>query len=435
MASDPRVFWPDRSQLYWDMVDLDSQLPEDHFARVVWVFVEGLDLGELYSAIRSRVGTPGRPATDPRVLLAVWLYATAESIGSARAVERLCAEHAAYRWLCGGVPVNYHGLSDFRSDHGALLDRVLTQSVASLAAEGLIGLEEIAVDGTKVSASANHDSFRDAAGLARYEAVAAERIQRLRAELSADPAASTRRRAAAQDRAARQVAVRAEAVRRKYRVLEEEKQRELESQGKAKTKIKDPKASTTDPDARIMKMADGAFRPAYNIAVSATSDTQVVLGVWTRDGRNDAGIAQPMIDDMAVRYGHLPKRLLIDTRAATQHDIVALAARPDGPVTVYTPPPKDKEDAKAETVRKRAWLRRKEPPAIQDWRARMDSEDGQATYRRRKVIEAVNGDFKNHGLTRFLLRGLEKVGCEVLLQAIAHNLRRGHALRRAAVSL
>ena len=145
-----------------------------------------------------------------------------------------------------------------------------------------------------------------------------------------------------------------------------------------------------------------------------------------------------MVDDMAARYGHLPQRLLpqrllIDTRAATQHDIVALASRPDGPVTVFTPPPKDKENAKAETVRKRAWRRRNEPPAIQQWRARMDSQDGQATYRRRNAIEAVNGDFKNHGLGRFLLRGLAKVGCEVLPQAIAHNLRRGHAPRRAAV--
>ena len=136
MERGARVLRPDRGQLCWDMVDLDSQIEADHPARVVWGFVEGLQLDELYASIKAREGVPGRPTPDPRLYLALWLYATIEGIGSARALERLCRQHAAYRWLCGRVPVNYHDLSDFRSGAGAVLDRLLGESVAALVAEG-----------------------------------------------------------------------------------------------------------------------------------------------------------------------------------------------------------------------------------------------------------------------------------------------------------
>src|SRR5882724_7289857 len=98
MSQGVRVIGPDRAQLRWEMVDLDSQLPDDHRARLVWAFVEGLDLSEFYDRIKARDAVAGRPATDPQVVLAVWLYATLEGIGSARAIDRLCQQHAAYRW-------------------------------------------------------------------------------------------------------------------------------------------------------------------------------------------------------------------------------------------------------------------------------------------------------------------------------------------------
>jgi transposase len=144
-----RVIGPDRAQLRWDMVDLDSQLPEEHRARMVWAFAEGLDLREFYDRIKARDAIAGRPATDPRVVLAVWLYATLEGIGAARAIDRLCQQHTAYRWLCGGAPINHDLLSSFRRENAELLDRLLTQSVTGLIAAGLVGLEEVAIDGTK----------------------------------------------------------------------------------------------------------------------------------------------------------------------------------------------------------------------------------------------------------------------------------------------
>jgi transposase len=428
MVDGPRVLRPDREQLYWDMIDLESQIGADHLVRVIWAFVEKLDLSALYAAIRARDDVAGRPTADPQVLLALWLYATAEGIGSARALERLCRSHTAYRWLCGGVPVNYHGLSDFRSGQGELLDRVLTESVASLAAAGLIDLEEVAVDGTKVVASASKSSFRDAEALARFDAAARARVERLRAEVDADPGASERRRRAAGERAAHEVAARAEAARQKLAALQEEKRRRAKRHPQEEAEKAERRASTTDPDARVMRMADGGFRPAYNVLVSATTGTQVILGVAASDRRNDAGIAQPMVDDLIDRYGRAPLRLLLDTRAATRDDIVALAGHPAGPVTVYTPPPPDKMTATMESQRKRAWLRRGEPAELREWRERMAGPDGRRTYSRRRSIETINANLKNHGLYRFMLRGLEKVRCEALLHAIAHNLRRGRAL-------
>lgn len=428
MSDGPRVVRPDREQLYWDQVDLESQIEADHLARVIWAFVERLDLSGLYAAIRARDDVAGRPTADPKVLLAVWLYATAEGIGSARALERLCRNHAAYRWLCGGVPVNYHGLSDFRSAHGDLLDRILTESAASLAAAGLIELDEVAVDGTKVMANASKPSFRDADGLAGFEAAARLRIERLRQELDSDPGSAERRRRSARDRAARAVADRAAAAGRKLAALQEEKKKREKTHPQEEAEKAESRASTTDADARMMLTANSGFRPAYNLLVSATTGTQVILGVEVSERRNDTGIAQPMMANLLDRYGRTPRRLLIDTKAATQDDIVALAQHPSGAITVYTPPPPDKEDATAESVRKRNWLRSQEPDALKAWRARMASPNGQYVYNRRRHIETVNAQLKNHGLRRFILRGIEKVRCEALLQAIAHNLRRATAL-------
>src|SRR6267154_3586988 len=209
--AEARVVRPDRRQLRWDMIDLEGLLPADHRARLVWSFVESLDLSPLYDQVLSREGEAGRPAADPTVLLSLWLYATIEGVGSARELERLAQSDAAYRWLAGGVPVNYHGLADFRVEQVDVLDRLLTQSVTALIAEGLISLDEIAVDGTKVRANASKGSFRTGEKLLKIEAAAGERLAALKQELSSDlgPRAAgakrreSGRRAMVQARAAR----------------------------------------------------------------------------------------------------------------------------------------------------------------------------------------------------------------------------------------
>ena len=164
MSKGVRVIGPDRAQLRWEMVDLDSQLPDDHRARLVWAFVQGLDLGEFYDRIKARDEVAGRPATDPQVVLAVWLYASMEGIGAARTIDRLCQQHAAYRWLCGGAPINHDLLAEFRRENAATLDRLLSQSLTGLIGEKLVTLEELMIDGTKVRAHAGRGSMSKRSG-------------------------------------------------------------------------------------------------------------------------------------------------------------------------------------------------------------------------------------------------------------------------------
>jgi transposase len=241
---------------------LEGLLPEDHRARAVWEFVEGLDLSSLYEGIRSFEEQAGRPAIDPAILVALWIYATAEGVGSARALERLCNQHDAYRWICGGVEVGAHTLSDFRVAHGSVLDALLTQSVAQLMAEGLVDLRRVAQDGLRVRASAGAASFRRRRRLREFLREAGEQVERLRRELDEDPAATSRREGAARKRAARE---------RKRRVQQaltemgrEEERRTQRASRRLREEKKESRVSTTDPEARVMRMADGGFRPAYN---------------------------------------------------------------------------------------------------------------------------------------------------------------------------
>jgi transposase len=430
--SDARVVRPDRQQLRWDMVDLEGLLPADHRARIVWSFVESLDLSELYEGIRSREGEAGRPGADPAVLLSLWLYATVEGVGSARELERLAQSDAAYRWLAGGVPLNYHGLADFRVEQVEVLDRLLTQSVTALIAEGLVRLAEIAVDGTKIRASARRNSFRTGEKLIKVEAAVAERLAALKQELTSDPGASNRRRQAARERAARDVQERAAKARAALERLEAERKARAKTHSKDEAKKKEPRASTTDPEARSMRFPDGAVRPAYNAQIAAAPKEGVIVSIEVTDRRNDAGLAGPMVDDIARRYGRTPDRLLVDTSYATSEDIVALAAHIAGPVSVYTPPPTEKENVKPATLARRIRKRAKEPLCLKAWRERMASEAGQAVYALRKRIERINADRKNHGFGFLPVRGLIKAKAHALWHALANNLMAARRLRANA---
>jgi transposase len=403
----------------WDYIDLDAMLPADHLARVVWRFTKSLDLTPLYAAIESREGEAGRPAADPAVLLALWLYATIEGVGSARELDRLVERDIAYRWIAGGVPLNYHGLADFRVDHVAVLDRLLTESVTAMIAQGLVSLAEIAVDGTKVRANASKASFKTGAKLMQIEAQVAERLAKLKAD---DPEASSRRRRAARERAARDVEERAARARKALDQIKAEKAERSKRHAKDEAKKSEAKASMTDAEARYMVFPDGAIRPAYNAQIAVAPKEGVIVSVDMTDRRNDSGLAVPMVDDIVRRYGQAPERLLIDTHYATAEDIVALAEYTAGPVTVYAPTPVEREDITAASLRNRKSKRAREPQSLKDWRSRMKSAAGQAIYRLRKLIERVNADRKNHGFGFLPVRGLIKAKAVALLHALAHNL-------------
>jgi transposase len=427
-----RVIKADRSQLRWDMIDLDGLLPADHRARVVWRFVEGLDLAALYAPIRARDDRAGRPAADPAVLLALWLYATVEGVGSARELERLAERDVAYRWLAGGVPVNYHGLADFRVGQVATLDRLLSESVTALLAEGLVSLSDIAVDGTKVRASASKGSFKPSARLSDIEATVERRLAALKDELTRDAGASSRRRQAARERAAREVQERAEKARAALERLTKERAARKKTHPTDEAKKKEPSVSLSDPQARMMRFADGAMRAGYNAQIAAAPLNGVIVAIAMTDRRNDQGLATPMVDEIARRYGKTPDRLLVDTGYATHDDIAVLEQHHAGPVTVFAPPPVERDNIKPQSRRRRQRRRAQEAECVKRWRERMASAAGKAVYALRKRIERVNADRKNHGFGFLPVRGLLKAQAIALWHALAHNLVAAHRLRGAS---
>lgn len=416
-----KIIRPDRSQLRWDYIDLEALLPLDHVARLVWIFVMSLDLTELYAAIKSQEGEAGRPSADPAVLLALWLYATIEGVGSARELARLVKRDIAYRWIAGGVPVNYHNLADFRVDHVAVLDRLLTESVTAMIDQGLVSLDEVAVDGTKVRANASRESFKTGTKLMQIEAEVTERIAQLKSEVHGDPAASSRRRQAAQKRAAQDVKERAERALKALEQIKAERAENAKDHAKDEAKKSEAKASMTDAEARIMRFPDGAMRPAYNAQIAVAPREGVIVAVEMTDRRNDSGLAVPMVDDIVRRYGQAPERLLVDTHYATIEDIAALDANAAGSVTVYAPVPAEREDITPASLRNRKSKRNHEPQAVKDWRARMATEAAKAIYSIRKLIERVNAERKNHGFGFLPVRGLVKAQGVALLHALAHN--------------
>ncbi len=433
MASEARFIRADRLQTRWDFVDLEALLPSDHRARIVMGFVEGLDLSALYDAIKAREGEPGRPPPDPAVLMALWLYATIEGVGSARQLERLTQSDLSYRWIAGGVPLNYHGLADFRVAHVAVLDRLLTESVTALIKAGVISLAEIVVDGTKVRANASRGSFKSADKLLRIEAAVERRLAELKAEIETDPKASSQRRLAARERAAREVKERAERARAALDKVRAEKEKRAKTHSKDEaSKKSELSASLSDADARNMHFPDGAVRPAFNAQLAVTPKDGIIVSIEMTDRRNDAGLAVPMVDDIVRRYGKAPENLLVDTHYATRDDIAALASREKDPVIVFAPLPTERNDVKPETLTKRVKDRAREPEGVKAWRSRMASAAGQEVYRRRKLIERVNGHLKNHGFGFIAVRGLIKAKAVALWHALANNLMAAHRLRARA---
>jgi transposase len=436
MTGGARVVGPDRLQLSWQIVDLEGLLEAGHRARLVWAFAETLDLSVFYAAIRSREGEAGRPAADPRVLFALWLYATLEGVGSARELERLVERDVAYRWLAGGVPVNYHALSDFRVGWTEELDRLLTESVTALVAENIVELSEVAVDGTKVAAPVSRRSFTKGGRLARIAAEARSRIAALKQEVEADPAGGSRRRRAAQARAAREAEAKVAKAREVLEKLRQEKAERAKTHEKAEKAKGEPKVSLSDHEARRMRFPDGAIRPAYNLQTAALPKAGLVLAVEASDRRNDTGLALPMVERLVGRYGRTPERLLLDEGYACREDLEALAAHPAGAIEVYMPVPTEKPDEmltpsfRAERRRKR----KKEPEAVRAWRERMQSEAGQAVFKRRKLIELIHAHYKKRALARLTVRGLAKTRAVALWHALANNLMAAHRLRSAAAA-
>lgn len=408
----PRLLVPNRAQVELRPVDLESLLPLDHPARAVWEFVESLDLSPLYAKVQAVEGVAGRPAIDPRIYLALWLYATIEGIGSARALERLTREHDVYRWILGGVSVNHHSLSDFRVQHGEYLDEVLTRSVAVLMAQELVTLNRVSQDGTRVRASAGASSFRRRPSLEGCLQEAEEQIACLRKELEENPEATSRRQAAARQHATQD----------RHRRVEAALAQMPEAEAKKTAAEKDTaRVSTTDADARVMKMGDGGFRPAYNAQFAVDTETQIVVGVEVSNSGSDQGRLVPMLEQLDQRYGRIPSETLVDGGFAGLKDIEKAS---ELRTQVYAPVAKPKDKTRDPYVPLAT-----DSPGIAQWRQRMGTAQAKEIYKQRaSTVECVNAQARNRGLQRLLVRGLDKVRAILLWFAIAHNVVRSLSL-------
>jgi transposase len=423
-----RVVMPNRLQVELRPMDLESLLPAGHRARLAWAWVIKQDLGTMYAAIKVREGGVGRSAIAPEILFALWLYATLDGVGSAREVSRLVMTHDAYRWISGGVQVNYHALSDFRVEHGKALDELLSTSLAALMAAGAVKLERVAQDGMRVRASAGAASFRRRGTLEECLKQASERVQSLKDQIEADPAQATRKAQAARERAQRDIEQRVAKALERLPELEQAKKR---NGGKPE----DARASTTDADATVMKMADGGFRPAYNTQFGTDCESQVIVGVDVVTIGSDMAQLQPMVEQVGERCGKLPEQWLVDGGYTSHEQIDAVAGKTD----VYAPVPEaraKKDDQGNKVAQDKHAPKPDDSLAVAEWRKRMSLPEAQQIYRdRAATAECVNAQARNRGLTRMPVRGLPKVRCIALLYALAHNLMRIVALAPQLIGL
>lgn len=440
-AGSPRLMWAQRDQIELRPCDLDSLLRSDHPARSVWGFVQLLDLAPLHGQIKAVAGAAGRPAIDPAILMALWLWATIDGVGSARELDRLCQRDDTYRWICGGVGVNYHTLADFRTRHADWLDAQLTRSIASLLERKLVTLDVVSQDGMRVRAAAKAASFRRRARLEQCLEQARAQVQALKAELDQDAGAGTRRKQAARARAAREREERlaqALATMEKIEALKPAKTKpadKIKEQGNGDdgappTDGKSPKpepavrVSTTDAEARVMKMADGGFRPAFNAQLAVDTATQLIAGVDVVNVGSDLNEMVPMHRQLHQRYGQTPTHWLADGGYTKLQAIDHLAQQGTEPLM---PPPRSRDPNSDPFAPKST-----DSQHVAQWRARMASDEGKKLYKlRAATIECTNAQVRRRGLYQFLVRGVDKARSVLLWHALAHNLMRMRSLHIA----
>jgi len=442
----PRLRCVDRQQILPPM-PLDQVIEPDHPARAVWRFVEGLDLTLLYQGVRSRENSPGRPASDPRVLVALWLYAILYGVISARRLEDLCSYHNAFLWLRGGVPVNHHLLSDFLVEHLDFLKQLFIHSVDVLRQEGLVDLERVGQDGMRVRASAGAASFHRQATLQKILQEAQAEAQRLQEELKiprGPPAASSQTRTPevvveqedaggppepGRDRPAlsKQQAAQVRAERERRQRAEQALKRLPQMEAKKKADEKDKaRVSSTDPQATVMKMSDGGYRPAYNTHYATDCGHQVIVGVEVLTTGSDQGQLRPMLAQVEADFGTRPKEALVDGGFVKLEEIEEIQKEAEGKAgtKVYAPVPEPKDDK-----RDRYAAMPGDSKEVAEWRQRMGTDEAKETYKERAATaECVNAQARNRGLVRLLVRGLQKVRAVALWYAIVHNMARGFAL-------
>jgi transposase len=465
-----------RQQLLLRPVEVEKLVDLDHPVRAVWELVGRLNLEPFYAEVESVEGVAGRPVWDPRLLISLWIYAYKDGVSSAREIARLCEYHPAYQWLTGLEIVNYHTLSDFRIRHKEALDQLFIEVLGVLSHEGLISLQRVMHDGTKVKACASDKSFHRKATLEDHLRLAREQVEQMgdpESEVLSDRTAKARQRA----------------LREKQQRLEEAlKALEKIEASRSKEEQKKARASSTDPEARIMLQAKGAYGPAYNVQISTDAQSKIIVGVGVTASPTDAEELEPAVNRVETNLGQRPKQAVVDagfTNQATmeamiekQVDLIgALPERkavapdrlkqcgvspdfypqaftydesadcyrcPAGKVLRYETQERQaatlrhRYRAKASdcrrcefqpqccpgTKRGRSLVRSEATPEIEAFQAKMETPEAQAIYKQRAgVAEFPNAWIKDKiGLRQFRLRGLAKVTLESLWACLTYNV-------------
>jgi transposase len=477
-AAKPRYEAIDREQLFWRVINVERLIARDHAARAIWEFVGKLDLSGYSGEVRAVEGKAGRPGWEPRLLISLWVYGYGQGVGSARAIEELCEWEPAYQWLTGASVVNAHTLSDFRVKHDAALKGLFVQILGVLSADGLITLERVMQDGTKIRASAASDSFRSKERVERALQQAAEQVAAVD-EMSEEE--TSRRAAKARQRAQR------EREERLGLALEEFKK--LEREGSVKDKKK-TRVSTSDPQARVMKQPDGGFAPSYNVQVNTDAANAVIVAVEVVQAGNDFEQLTAGLDRVEHNLGETPAQVVADGGYVSRDNIVEMklsgvefigpqcdeAAKgqssyegrgvspqyyssqfvyeaasdsfrcPQGKTLSY----EGKEERHTQVsyryraqrsdcqgcavksqccpgnrVTGRSVHRGEELAEVAEFRHKMQSEEARKIYRQRaQIAETPNLWIKaKFGLRQFSVRGLSKVGMEALWACLTYNIR------------
>lgn len=406
----PRVQRPDRGQQTLEVCCLDERLPVDHPARLIWRMVETLDLSAFYAPLRARGSDPGRAAIDPQILTALWLYAAVDGIGNGRKLDRLCREQDGYRWLCGGVSVNYHTLNDFRVQHESALDKLLTDVLAVLVARDVVKVARITQDGKRIRAAAGASSYHRRETLEKLREQARAYVEELKRQPNEEPGASARRRAA-QACAAREKQERLEQA---IALLPELEAARQDKRNSLKNRAKPVRVSRTDPAARKMKMGDGGVRPAYNVQFAVDVASGAIVGADIGQSSDDSNYSGSLRAQVERRTGRKVKEHLADEGYVDMNEIDQ--AETAG-VAMYVPLPTNKA---GQPVTSSRW----DTPGTQRWRARMQTPEAEAIYKQRfPASERVNAEVQERlGLRRFAVRGVTKVRCVTLWTVLAFNL-------------
>jgi transposase len=481
----PRFEPINRQQMVLRSVDVEQLLEPDHLARAIWEMTGRLDLTAYTVEVRAVEGAAGRPPKDPRLLIALWVYAYSEGVSAAREVARRCEYHPAYQWLTGCEGVNPHTLSDFRVDHQEALDQLFTQLLAILSGEGLITLEQVVHDGTKVKAAASGQSMHREPTLRAHLEAARQRVQAM-----GDPReeAGDRRRRAARERAARQ------RVERLEQALEELQKVQAAPEGRKEKSER--RASETDPEARVMKQGDGGFALSHNVQLSTDTAHAIIVGASVTQQATDQRQLVPALEEVERQNGRAPGQMIVDEGYTTRENVLAAAERgveligstmqpkteavrkhferrgiapafypekfPYDPESDSYTCPAGKKLAHRATRRGRVGVvdqvyqaraadcrdcplragcqpgkygrmivRSENVPAVAAYVAKMQTEEARAAYGRRgPVAEFSNLWLKTKlGLRQFGVRGLKKARCEVLWACFTYNLQQWFRLR------